>query len=231
MSREHHELGQFDWIGAIAMLRESVRLSCRCETVAITDVDTTLPGPTLQYQTTSRQLMLWILDVSLAYLRGPDFTVDTVMVSPDCLVFCDLRDWFGGDVGIVVRPTHAERPILNSVQWWPVAQRERLIWLYERALSVASKLSEELQVWGADSEPFRRLLKPLYPGCGPRKCGIVANLIDSRHVLLALTSDVIARLEQGEPVTPPEAVVDFRYLRKRHMRAYFDATIGREVTA
>jgi hypothetical protein len=69
-SREHLELGPFDWIGAIGMLRASVERSCHCETVAVTDVDTTLPGPTFQYATTHRRLMLWILDVSLRYLES-----------------------------------------------------------------------------------------------------------------------------------------------------------------
>ena len=230
VSLEHRQLGPFDWLGAITMLRASVERSCRCETVAITDVDTDLPGPAFQYVTHERQLMLWILEVALRYLSGPHFDRDTAMVSPDCLVYCDLRPWFAGDFGIVIRPDH-ERPILNSVQWWPVAAKDRLIGLYEEALDIARRLPADVKTWGADSEPFRQLLAPLVGGCGPRACGIVANLIDHRHVLHALTGRMERALDAGEPVTAPQAVLDFRYLRKHYMRAYFDATIGPEALA
>lgn len=227
-SREHLELGPFDWVGAIEMLRASVERSCHCDTVAITDQTTALPGPTFQYYTRETRLMFWILEVSLCYLAGPHFDRDTVLVSPDSLVFCDLRQWFAGDIGIVVRPHHPARPILNGVQWWPLQSRDALIRLYTKALEIAKRLPEDQQVWGADSEPFRKLLKPLHPGCGPRKSGIVANLVDSRHVMVPLTSEMIQALEQGQQVDPPQAVIDFRYLRKKHMRAYFDATVGRQ---
>lgn len=230
-SREHVDLGPFDWVGAIAMLRESVTHSNGCETVTITDTDTTVPGPVFQYCTRERRLMHWILEVSLCYLAGPHFTEDTVLVSPDALVFCDLRPWFAGDIGIVIRPDHPERPILNGLQWWPLERRAVLVDLYAQALALAKQLPEELQVWGADSEPFRQLLRPLYPGCGPRKGGIIANLVDSRHVLVPLSSTMIAALEDGRDVDQPAAVVDFRCLRKRHMRAYYEATVGRRVAA
>lgn len=230
-SVEHLALGAFDWLDAIRMMRASVTRSCRCDAVVITDADTTLPGPTFQYDTRERRLMHWILEVSLCYLAGPHFDRDTVMVSPDVLVFCDLREWMAGDVGIVVRPDHTERPILNSLQWWPVASRDKLLRLYTKALAYAKTLPEEIQVWGADSEPFRHLLRPLYPGCGPRKSGIVANLVDSRHVLLPLDSGTIAALEKGEAIQTPELAIDFRYLRKRYMRRFFDATIGQQVAA
>jgi hypothetical protein len=130
-----------------------------------------------------------------------------------------------------MRPTHSVRPILNALQWWPVKSRDVLIALYRDALAIAHKLPNELQVWGADSKPFQKLLKPLSPGCGPRKSGIIANLIDSRHVMTPLTSEVIALLTAGQPIVPPPMVVDFRYLRKRHMRAYFEATLGSQVSA
>lgn len=230
-SREHIELGPFDWVAAIEMLRVSVARACRCETVAITDHDTALPGPTFHYETQERRLMFWILEVSLRYLESRDFDVDTVMVSPDSLVFVNLRGWFAGDIGIIVRPHHPARPILNALQWWPVRSRDVLVDLYRKALALAKELPEDLQTWGADSEPFRTLLKPLLPGCGPRKSGIVANLIDSRQVMTPLTSEMIASLDAGNRIDPPTAVVDFRYLRKRHMRAYFEATLAPKVLA
>lgn len=228
-SQEHQALGPFDWIGAIQMLRVSVERSCACETVAITDADTTLPGPMFQYTTRARRLMHWILEVSLCYLAGPHFDQDTVMVSPDSLVFCDLRPWFAGDFGIVIRPDH-ERPILNSVQWWPRASRDRLIALYTQAIAIAKTLPEDLQVWGADSEPFRQLLEPMFAGCGPRG-QLVANLIDARNVLHPVSSGIIEALETGGRFKKPTGVIEFRYLRKRVMRDFFNATIGSAVPA
>lgn len=226
-SSEHLELGPFDWVEAIAMLRASVKRACQCETVTITDVDTDVPGPAFQYVTHERRLMLWILEVALRYLSGPHFDRDTVMLSPDTLVFCDLRPFFAGDFGIVIRPDH-DRPILNSVQWWPVASKARLIALYEQALAIAKGLPHDLKVWGADSEPFKQLLDPVVGGCGPRIGGIVANLINHRLVLHPFMSRWEAALEAGRPIEPPASVIDFRYLRKKSMRAYFNATIGAE---
>lgn len=227
-SREHLQLGPFDWLGAIAMLRASVTRFCQCETVAITDRDTTLPGPTYRYATRERRLMLWILEVSRCYLASPDFTEDTVMCSPDSLVFGDLRPWFIGDFGIVVRPDHA-RPILNSLQWWPVAARAALVALYDRALAIARTLPDDLQAWGADSEPFRQLLDPIAVGCHPR-AGLAAHMVPRTEVLTSLRSREILALEAGLDVARPEVpVIEFRYMRKQHMRAYFDATIGSAV--
>lgn len=226
-SQEHLDLGPFDWIGAIEMLRQSVRISNECETVAITDVDTTLPGKSFQFETTERRLMLWILEVAYCYLASPRFDRDTIMLSPDSLVYRNLRPWFAGDFGIVVRSNYPERPILNAVQWWPVQSRDALLRLYESAIHIAHKLPENLIVWGADSEPFRRLLKPIRPGFGPRpKLDLRVNLVDSRDVLEPLSSDAIEILERRRPVHPKAPIVDFRFTRKHYMRAYFDATIG-----
>jgi hypothetical protein len=213
------------------MLRVSVDRSCHCDTVTITDVDTDVPGQSFRFRTTERRLMFWILEVSLRYLESDYFNEDTVLVSPDSLVFCDLRQWFAGEIGMVVRPQHPMRPILNALQWWPVASKATLVELYRKALAHAHTLPEDIQVWGADSKPFEKLLKPLYPGCGPRKFGIVANLIDSRQVMTPLTSGMIAALEAGEPIDPPSMVLDFRFLRKKFMRAYFEATLGSRVPA
>lgn len=229
-SQEHLELGPFNWLDAIAMLRDSVARSCRCDTVTITDQDAEIPGPIFAYRTKERRLMLWILEVSLKYLSSRHFDRDTVFISPDSLVYTDLRLFFHGDLGMVIRPDH-DRPILNGLQWWPVASKTQLVDLYERALFIGKSLPDDLKIWGADSEPFRLLLQPLVGGCAPRAVGLTANLMDSRMVLFPFTSSMQAALEAGESVDPPPGVVDFRYLRKRYMRAYFEATLGAEVLA
>jgi hypothetical protein len=57
------------------------------------------------------------------------------MLSPDtCWCSATSGGSSLGDFGIVIRPDH-DRPILNSVQWWPVASKARLIALYEQALA------------------------------------------------------------------------------------------------
>jgi hypothetical protein len=229
-SVEHRALGPFDWVGAIEMLRISVARSCHCETVTITDRDADVPGLRFQYETRSRRLMLWILEVSLCYLASPQFDRNTIMLSPDQLVFGDLNVWFAGDFGITVRPYHRERPILNAVQWWPLAGRDKLIALYEQVFALAKTLPEELIVWGADSEPFRQLLAPIVPGRSIRQ-GMDVNLIDSRAILHPCSRDVMDALDQGLPVVARKPMVDFRYTRKLYMRKFFDATIGSAVSA
>lgn len=232
-SLEHQELGPFDWHGAIEMLRESVRRSCDCETVGLTDVDTELPGATFHLPTRERRyLMLWILEVSRAYLESEYFDRDTVFCSPDMLIFGDLRPWMVADFGIVVRPEH-ERPILNAVQWWPVASRQKLIALYRKAEKIARRLPEPMLIWGADSEPFRILLEPIASGLGFRKRtgGLFVNQIHAREVLTPLSSAMSAALEQDAAEWPSVPIVDFRVTRKHHMRRYFDATLGKAVAA
>lgn len=225
-SVEHQALGPFDWLGAIDMLRTSVFHSNHCETYVLTDVDTRIDrGPSCSYRTSSRRLMLWILEVCRRYIQSADFTEDTVMVSPDALVLCDLQPYFAGDLSMVVRPDHP-RPILNAVQWWPVRAKAALSDLYDRACDLAAFAPEAQKQWGADTAPFEYLLQPLYGGCGPRTFYASANLIDARQVLYSLRQADIDALASGEPVTRPDAVVDFRYLRKHHMRAYFTALFG-----
>lgn len=228
-SDEHLALGAFDWIDAIRMLSASVKVSCECETRVITDHDTELPVRAFHYETLERRLMLWILEVALCYLDSTDFDRDTVMVCPDMLVYRDLRPWFAGDIGIVIRPDHV-RPILNSVQWWPRARKMELISFYQRILKIARDLPEDFQRWGADSEPFRLVCEPLRPGLRRRKHWIV-NMIDHHEVMEALSAESIEALKDGESVSPRRTVVDFRYLRKLHMRAFFNATIGSQVKA
>lgn len=227
-SREHLELGPFDWIGAIKMLRASVSASCRCETVTITDLDTHLPGPAFQYETARRRLMLWILEVSLRYLESDDFDCDTVMVSPDILVLGDLRAFFRADLGVIVRASEkfmvAERPLLNSVQWWRVAAKDRLAAFYRQALEIAETLPEDVIRWGADTEPLLRLLSPLAVGCFGR-VGLTVSAMDQREVMGTFSRRIMRHMQEGRPYQG-QPLLDFKYLRKRHLREFFDYAIG-----
>jgi hypothetical protein len=123
----HKQMPDFDWIDAIRLLQASVEQSCPSATFhVITDADTDLPLPTLQYVTTRRRLMLWTLEACLRYLASDDFDRDTVMLDCDQLVYGDLSHLVSANVDLMVciRPVEKQRknptamPILNGVQVW-----------------------------------------------------------------------------------------------------------------
>lgn len=230
-SLAHQELGPFDWVGAIEMLRTSVTQSNACETVVITDVDTEVSGPTFHYRTVERRLMLWILEVAHCYVHSDDFDCDTVMLSPDLLVFGSLREWMSDYFTVLMRTRYPGHPILNAVQFWPVTRKKTLQAFYAQALAIGRALPERYLRWGGDTEPLCQLLAPLAPGLVMREGKPLARLIESNEVLQAFTSEMGAAMERGVAVPPVRPIVDFRFLRKRFMKSYFDATIGREVAA
>lgn len=230
-SKCHRAIGVFDWVGALQMLSLSVARAMGCEMLAITDVDTHLPVPALQFQTTERRLMLWILDVTLGYLTSAHFDRDTIMLSPDLLVFSDLRRWMSDRVTILMRTMVPKHPILNGVQFWPVSQKAGLIAFYAQALAIGRTLPENFIRWGGDTEPLRQLLVPLAPGDVVRS-GLSVRLIESSEILEAVSDGTMRSIDRGEPVPSPcVAVVDFRYIRKVYMRRYFDAMHRRLVAA
>lgn len=228
-SQAHLRLGPFDWIGALRMLAASARESCHCETFAITDVDSPLPVPHHAYVTHERRLMLWILEVSLRYLESDDFDQDTVMVSPDILVFGDLRPYFGADLGVIVRMdekyVHADRPLLNSVQWWAHAAKPRLVAFYRRALDLAHTLTEDVITWGADTVPLVALLSPLERGQS-RRAGLTVLAVDQTEVMTAFSATLLRKTLAGRVVRPDVPLLDFKYGRKVYLQQYFDATYG-----
>lgn len=230
-SQAHQMLGPFDWVGALQMLRASVAHTMRCETVGITDIKTALPGPTLHYPTQEPRLMLWILEVALSYLRSDDFDRDTIMLSPDLLVFGDLRQWMGEHFTVLMREHYPAHPILNGVQFWPVRRKTTIVDFYHRALAIGHTLSEGHLRWGGDTEPIRQLLEPLLPGLVMRDGKPLARLIESNEIMQALTHEQEVALTCGRVVRPVKAVLDFRYLRKKSQRQYFEATFGRLVPA
>lgn len=231
-SPSHRKLGAFDWIEALRMLAASVRQACSCDTIAVTDVDTTLPVPSFQYATTHRRLMLWIVEVSLAYLESSDFDRDTVFVSPDTIVTADLRPYFAGDLSILVRSArkYTRKPILNAVQWWPVASKDNLIAFYRETLSIATQLPGDLITWGADSECLRRQIDPVMIGLHQRS-GLTVHMVEASRVLLSISSGAMHALDQRKRVTAGSPIVDFKGPRRKpYMRRYFEA-LGLAVAA
>ncbi len=225
-SPAHQLLGPFDWVGALRMLQATVERQ-GYTFKAITDGATALPVPAINLPTTATRLMLWILDVSLRYLESDAFDRDTVMVSPDSLVMGNLRPFFGGDLTILVRSSRrfAKRPILNSVQFWPAQSKAKLIAFYQQALAGAERLNENFLTWGADSEALRELIAPIQTGVHER-AGIRVSMVEAGLVMDCLTTSTINRLARGERVSPIAPVVDFKYLRKQHMAAYFAHAMG-----
>lgn len=237
-SLHHQRLGPFDWNAAIRMLRTSARRAIGCDTFVITDVDAAdgVPGPVHAFHTNHRRLMLWILDVSLAYLRSSSFDVDTVLVSPDVLVLGDLRPFFRADLGLVVRTSDKfakvpEKQVLNSVQWWRVAAKDQLIAFYARALAMAITLPDNRITWGADTDPLITLIAPVTAGLTQRGDLSVYGH-EMATVMLPLSTVNQNRIDRGaNPMPTRTALIDFKYGRKRYQQRYFDAVFGIGVPA
>ncbi len=232
-SKYHLAMADFDWLDALRMLSVSVDRSCKAELQVLTDWDTDLPCPMLRYETSHRRLMLWTLEVSLAYLRSDNFDRDTIALDVDQLVYRDLSRWFdGADLGLLVRPGKmAHNALLNGCQWWAVAGKAKLIAFYQQALALAETLPEASIVWGADTEAVRTLIAPIEIGRHARS-GLTVDLIASQDVLISFATSHQMVLAHGLMLPPAKPIVDFRGYRKRSMRAFFDATIGqRELVA
>jgi hypothetical protein len=235
----HTQMPDFDWIAAIRLLQASVEQSCPSATFhVITDVDTDLPLPTLQYVTTRRRLMLWTLEACLRYLDSDDFDRDSVMLDCDQLVYGDLSHLVSANVDLMVciRPMEKQRqnpaamPILNGVQVWRHRAKAALIAFYTQALMVAEGLPEARIVWGADTDALRILLEPIEPGMHTRG-GLTVNMRDANAVLEPCSNVHRKWLEQGREFWPSRPVVDFRWKRKDFQRPFFEATYGRKGVA
>jgi hypothetical protein len=227
-SSAHRKLGAFNWPRAIKQMATSVTLACDCPTYVITDVDTEVPGLAYQYVTEERRLMLWILEVSKCYLASRDFDADTVFLSPDLLVYGDLRRWFDGDLGILVRGRKfQERPILNGVQFWRPRAQQRLVAFYDAALQLARTLPPSCITWGADTEALKQLLAPFSPGQVERH-GLTVDFLPAERIMRTVTRYELAALRHQHTIAPPDRpIIDFKYTRKAAMPAYYAATLVR----
>lgn len=231
----HRAHPDFDWMAALQMVCHTASIACRCEAVAITDVDTELPVPALKYQTTHRRLMLWTLEACLRYLESDDFNRQTIMLDADQLIFQDLKPWFSkAALTVCVRPTAKHtaggQPLLNGVQWWRVKAKPGLVAFYQQALRIAEQLPEESLVWGADTDAVRHLIEPIEVGLS-RRAGIQVHQVDARAVLEGFSSSHEAALARGEVPWPTRPVLDFRYFRKKFMRPTYEATFAKGLVA
>lgn len=226
----HEQFGHDWWMDAIAMMRHSASRACNAKVMMLTDVDTTLPFPCLQYRTNERRLMLWYLEIACRYLSSCDFDQDTVMLDSDQLVYQDLSRWFRTrmDLGLLVRRRTRSRdayPIINGVQFWPIESKLKLATFYRAALSRARQLPESMHVWGADTVALTQLLAPVSIGSHHR-AGLRVRLIESDKVSKALSTRMVAALKAKQLQRPNVAVLDFRHTRKQYMRAVFEDTLA-----
>jgi hypothetical protein len=233
---EHHKaLPEFDWIAAIRMMRESVYRAGRATVYVLTDVDTDLPFPMLRYKTTHRRLMLWYLEVCLAYLASEDFDRDTIMLDSDQLVFGDLSRWFetNMDLGLLVRPPPPRDKggylILNGVQFWAVQAKDRLVDFYRQALAIAVALPEAQIAWGADTIALQQLIAPYAIGSTVPRAGVRVRMIFADSVLERCSRAQIHNIRDGQVPVVNRDVVDFRNRRKEFMADFYKATLGQVV--
>lgn len=233
-SELHRDMAAFDWIDAIRMMQASAAHACQCPVHVITDVDTDLPVPSLRYETTTRRLMLWYLEVSLKYLESADFDRDTIALDSDQLIYSDLRSIVtpNADLVVCIRPNmkHASEgggfPLLNGVQVWRHRHKAALAAFYARVFERAQRLPEDRLVWGADTDALRLLLEPLELGLHTRS-GLVVHMVDANAVIEPFSTILQAWIEAGTPFWPSRPVVDFRWKRKPWMRPLFEHTYGR----
>jgi hypothetical protein len=227
----HKALPEFDWIAAIGMMRDTAERACHCAVHVLTDVSVDLPFPLLRYTTTHRRLMLWYLEVCLAYLASEDFDQNTIMLDSDQLIFKDLGRWFeaGMDLGLLVRPPPPDPKgyaILNGVQFWPVKSQARLVAFYERALAIAQALPEEQIAWGADTIALQELIKPYEIGKTVERAGLRVKMIYADSLLERCSTEQIRTIRAGAAPRHHRDVVDFRNDRKLFMADFYAAAVG-----
>lgn len=225
---KHHRalVGNFDWIDALRMLRKSGKVSAGVETFALTDQE--LPVPHYRFPSAEPSLMLWILEVSRAYLDSPQFNQDTVFISPDSLV-CRRLDHFGDfDLGIANRlpKFRHNTTLMNGLQFWPLASRSKLLDFYDQVIAIAAGLSDKEKKWGADTTALVQLLAPIGAAGFHARAGLKVRIFDCRSTLKTIGGEEVRAMRSGEKIKPTTMVVDFKYWRKIHMQAYFDNVFG-----
>lgn len=226
----HRTLRDFDWLAALRMVVHSAVEACQCPVHAVTDRDTDLPVPALQYVTRERRLMLWVLEACAAFLSSEAFDRDTIALDVDQIVTRDLAPLMppDADLGLLIRPQpkpNGGERLLNGVQFWSVRAKDRLAGFYRSVLDRACRLSDDEIRWGADTIALRQLVEPLAIGTQLR-AGLRVAFIEEFRVLEAFSSEQMFRLKRGDAWPTTRPVIDFRYKRKGAMRPVFESIFG-----
>lgn len=228
-SGQHLAMPAFDWVEALRMVTHTATWSNHCQVRVLTDLATELPVAALRYPATTTRLTLWLLEVRLRYLESPDFDRDTVIVDADELIFGDLSRWFSGaDLVALIRSDPKYNgpdgwPLLNGVQWWRAKAKNRLVAFYRRALELAAAMPEDRLVWGSETDAVRALLEPLRLGLHKR-AGLRVEMVEADLVLETFSTSHAQGLDRGAFAWPRRPILDFRWMRKSHMRAVYEAT-------
>lgn len=221
----------FDWVGALQMLETSIARTAPCPFFALTDSDTALPVPAHRYATSESRLMVWLIDVFLAYVASDDFDQDTVMISPDMLICRPLHKVWRQpfDLGLLIRGEKkffAKRPLLNGVHFWRHAAKDRLVGFFRAALRQVRALSPELLAWGGDTEAVLALVQPIRPYGTVDRQGVSVGMLQASTILQSVNQESIERLTAATRMPlPPTPILDFRYRRKAVMRQTFEALV------
>jgi hypothetical protein len=179
--------------------------------------------------------MLWLLEVWLAYLRSDDFDQDTAMLSPDILVYHDLRKLFKADLSLIIRSgdKYREKPLLNGAQFWRVSAKAALVDFYEQVLELGHQCNEAEKRWGADTTPILALIEPLQDG--PVHAGKMQRSdlsICGLEAFSCFRTIKLGELKGKNKVSwPAVPIIDFKSRRKQSMAAFYHATIGSRVPA
>lgn len=219
---KHHtpeRVGAFDWIDALRMLAAT---AARFDYEVIALTDTMLAVPHISLPTKHSALMTWIIEVSLLYLESDHFDRDSVFLSPDSLINAPLPDLGNSDLGICARhaPKYKDKPILNCVQLWPVASKEKLIRFYRDCLEISEGIGGK---WGGDTLPLTQLLSPVIQGDAQRH-GLTVRFFSHHSLLHTINGTDILALDSGKtPLHTAAPIIDFKSTKKRYMRNYYRA--------
>lgn len=210
--------GHFDWCEALKMLSHSAKVKSNLPVFALTDMEAKIPIPCFRFETKEQQLMLWILEVSLQYLKSDHFSKDTWFISPDMLIMKDIRGLKTScDIGLLARD-HAEvkKHILNGVQFWPHHAKNKIVALYEEFYQRAQQLPPDIKQWGADTLPLIEFASPVeVKGLHVRR-GLRVRFYNHDKLCKRISVNYITR-DFMQPIA------DFTYKRKFHMKQFFEA--------
>ena len=225
-SESHIELGAFDWLGALAMLRASASYCGKAEVIALTDEKTKMKSPAFRYVPRCHRLMTWILDVSLAYIESDDFDRDTWFISPDMLLLKPLPR-MPAAVDLMVLAHNEHLPIINHTQFWSYKAKDKLSDFFRMCLKRAEGLCEDQLRWGADTEPFINYLSPVpMDGGVEERCGLQVSFRPRREITFRVGPGALRKFTDWRDAPAP--IAEFTYRRKANMAEYFKEIFSKD---
>lgn len=228
-SEEHINLGPFDWLRAMNMLKISAQYCAHTEVVVLTDEKSHIGLPAFRYKPRCNRLMPWILDVSLAYLESEEFDRDTWFISPDMMVMKELDNIVPAHADLMLLSHNEHLPIINHTQFWRHKAKKKLIKFFRQCYERSLKLSEDHLRWGADTEPFINFLDPVPLDGGSKKYqGLNIHFLPRASIALRVNERVLNK-GSGHWQSFPVPIAEFTYGRKKHMDCFFERSFYKEM--